>query len=547
MQSGLNFNGYNQNINFRAQMQTAQTQTPVQNTSGAKTQPQMQTAEQQPALQNSGYISNDTFISSKASAPKASNNKLLIGALVAIAGTAVIALVCKIRGTNSSNAEKAAKQAAKAAGSAAAGKTEGAAEGTAEKPKGFFGTIRTKIKSFTEDVKKGYEDHTPVEDKPAAPPKPARTERKKSKKTRRSSGSSGSGAFTPAAVTARVNGALSSSFAKASDSVTRFAESASTFSKKGEKASRAAFATVTNDTKTKNWAERIFTDYSGETSDSISRAGIGKSNAFNRIDADSWLYNEGYSKNLATKTMHAKRRIGVTADEITVALDSAKTKGGASSAGRLFRVDKTTGGVVEYSGYKTFQDGSIKYKSSMRFTRGASAPDAFVEGYEKFADGTTKISRKIETSGSCISDSEKLVMFADGSETCSRAIVCDKTSGDIMHYVEGKKLASDGAVEYAKEFNRLFGEYTYGEGVKILADGTETAAKKMQLTPDNKLLSCSENYKKTAAGNITADKMVEYAPDGTLKFYYEGYKKTAAGGTTWSFRARFDGTKWVKA
>ena len=178
MQSGFGVNSYsvpvhlkNQGINRQNLSFGTQTQQGVQSMQGA------QSTSNLAAMQNSQFISSNAQAQNPNTAQKGGSKKLLIGAVITLAGAAAIAIVCKMKGKNAKGTSKVANEAANIlnnAGEKAAGGAENAAESAADAAESskqtIFQKVKNKAKSLLNDVKKGYEEYTPKPDDSADKP-----------------------------------------------------------------------------------------------------------------------------------------------------------------------------------------------------------------------------------------------------------------------------------------------------------------------------------------------------------------------------------------
>ena len=505
MQSGFGVNSYsvpvhlkNQGINRQNLSFGTQTQQGVQSMQGA------QSTSNLAAMQNSQFISSNAQAQNPNTAQKGGSKKLLIGAVITLAGAAAIAIVCKMKGKNDKGTSKVANEAANIlnnAGEKAAGGAENAAESAADAAESskqtIFQKVKNKAKSLLNDVKKGYEEYTPKPDDSADKPsffdeikkgydeyKPDSAPVKKKHKSKTDNPDDIKPVNPKSSKTImreKIAGILSSV-----DSLSSSIKKASNEADELAKINISTGAGGTNG-ETEKWVQKIVSDFSSVQDSSIKRAGVGKKNVFIRDNADSWSYNEGYVE--SSKIIKAKRRIKVNADEVTVITNNVKdSKKNIETASEMLQFDKATGEIKHYD-----------------------------SGVEKYADG------KI---------------------TCTKR--ADFDSSGIKYYAEGYTQDSSGTFEILKTID--FRKHTGCENYKINPDGSLEIQRKIHFDTSGRPLAYLEGYKKSAAGDVAADSKIEYIlGTDTPKYYYENYTFTPADSKeTYTLKAEFKDGKWHK-
>lgn len=497
MPLGLNINNYNS-------MRTARNNTVSQSL-----------IKQNVSFGTQGYSEQDIY---QAQNQKSKSDKAFWAIFTLATGAALAAIAYRYRGKapSADSGIKAAESAA-AAASSTSDKTDGKTS--------FVQFLKDKFKSFSENFKEGFNEHKPV----SCPPAP---------KVKNHS----------LLLNDKINTLLksinkeASSAAKASKNVEKFAALS-------QKASENAFNSLNNNTKIENWIQKILNNYSSAPSSSLQRAGIGKSNAFVRTGADSWIYTEGYGKSFRKTTAKAKRRINVNADSMTVALDNVKnSKKNIETAKEVIKYNSATGEVRHFKNYKLTPDG-IQYSQGITMPAGASAPEKYTEGYKELANGTVKIARGTDSNSSGIGTTlyEDKTQYTNGKVTYSKMLKLD-SSGSPEFYNEDFIQNVDGTRKSAKQFRFMDDGCEYYKDFNVSRSAKITAEKKIEFDENKNPICHMEGYKEKPLVGFSADTRIEYEPGSNKpKYYYENYNyNIATGRETYSLKAKFKKDKWIK-
>lgn len=480
--------------------------------------------------------------------------KLLFGAIVVAAGAGIIALVCKIKGKNSDKAVKKAADTISIATNKTEGEAQEAVSAAETKKTGILQKAKEKVKSFFDEAKKGYKEYTPKpeSEKPGFFDDvkkgyddyvPSDTSVKKKHKPKTDAPDTGKPKGAKAIMREKILGILTE-FENVTASIFKITNEANEFTKAGVNVSTVALQNIDNKGKIETWVQKVINDYSSAADSSVKRSGIGKVNAFCRVDTETWIYNEGYSKSL--KTARVKKHIAVTPDEIKIKFDNVKNgKKNIETIGRSFEYNKANGMIRQYSDRKITPNG-VQYSKSMEFARGSTVPDIYTEGYKELSDGTVKIARQVKngtdaTYGMCYED---IIKHTDGKETYGKMLSYDSSGADF--YWEGYTKHIDGSSEALIDFDIRGG--LYYEMSKINVDGSEEAAKKIKFLHDKKPAYQMEGYRKSASGEIAADTRIEFTVGtGQPKYYYENYKYSPASSKeSYTLKAEFRDGKWYR-
>ncbi len=477
--------------------------------------------------------------------------KILMGVALLAAGSIATVIAFKIKGKAHADTDKVAKEAAQAA-SEAVNKAETSTDG-AKKP-GLIKRMEEKIHSFFDDVKKGFDEYQPA-------PETSKTSlgsaqgAGKAKKGKRKKGKqkpnpnpdpnpNPAPAVNPldalnTGIIAKLTGAesLASSLEKISANLDEVVSATIQSSNDSVK--------VLNNTALEEWVTKAIGDFSSTVSSSVKKAGFGKKNALDKIDANNWQYCEGFTQSLGKTTSKTKRRIKVSPDEIKVVVNNTKdNKKNVETAEELFKFNKNTDVVEYFTGYKVSAEG-IEYSKGLTSEKCAAIPTSITEGYQKLQDGTVKIKRMTQngvdgTYGMVFEDIQRLT---DGTEIYGKTISFSASKPSL--YLEGYTKNPDGSFEALKEIDLFKGSYC--EGIKRSVDGTRTVQKKIQLDASKHPLAYFEEYCVDTAGVESAKVKIEYEfGTGKPKYYYEDYSCSAADGEKYSSKAEFKDGKWIK-